>query len=304
MSYTPPPLLGAVIENGFTQTVFSVEMAQALTETAKALGQPANIHIKIDTGMGRLGFLPTKQTADALCKIWHQQESLLRVTGIYTHFATSDALDTGFMHEQYARFQHLLSLLRQRGVPVDSVCQHVGNSGFLAQMHRPQNVHAPACAPLHMMRIGILLYGLPPSTETNSITAQLGLQPAMKLMSRVSMVKTLPPGSGVSYGHLFCTQRETRVATLPIGYADGYPRLLSNKGRVQINGHLAPIIGAICMDQCMVDVTDVPGEIAPGHEVCLFGVPGICADDLAATIGTIGYELLCGVGKRVPRMYI
>jgi alanine racemase len=157
-----------------------------------------------------------------------------------------------------------------------------------------------------MVRIGIKLYGLPPSSEMNPVCGNLGLLPVMRLMARVSMTKILPPGSGVSSGHLFRTSRETVVATLPIGYADGYPRLLSNKGKVLINGHIAPIIGAICMDQCMVDVTDVPNakDIKPGDEVIMFGDPGPCAEDLAAQIGTIGYELTCGIGKRVPRIYI
>lgn len=332
MSYTPDPLLKAVVEYDLVQTIFSAESYMPLAKEAKKADKKAEVHIKIDTGMGRLGFLPSESAADKICSV--MQEPALNVTGIYTHFATSDAIKADFMYEQCVKFGYMLKLLKKRGVPVDSLLKHAGNSGMLAQQLREDYIitsesnndmyqsslfsdmspdmfsdMSPDMFPdmfLDMVRIGIMLYGLPPSAEMGFVCDKLGLKPVMRLMSRVSMTKSLPAGSGVSYGHLFKTDRETIVATLPIGYADGYPRLLSNKGKVFIKGKLAPIIGAICMDQLMVDVTDVPDpwSIKPGDEVIMFGDPGPGAEELAAQIGTIGYELLCGIGKRVPRIYL
>jgi len=330
MSYTPEPLLDAVVANGLIQTVFSVESALALARAAAKRGTPAEVHIKIDTGMGRLGFLPGSDAADKIGEIL--REKALRVTGIYTHFAKSDSLDAYFMYEQYERFLYMLHTLKERGAPVNHWTLHAGNSGMLSQVvfdrfyqncqiftnnqknmenqknntdQFPQKSKAEEIF-LDMARIGIMLYGLPPSSEMSEVCNILQLRPVMRLMTRISMTKTLPPRAGVSYGHLFHTNRETIVATLPIGYADGYPRLLSNKGHVVVRGHYAPIIGAICMDQCMIDVTDIPSahEIKPGEEVTLFGSGACSADELANQIGTIGYELVCGVGKRVPRVYI
>ena len=303
MSYTPEPLLEAVTAHGLIQTIFSSESHRALAKTAARQGKKAEIHIKIDTGMGRLGFLPGPESADKICGIL--REPSLQITGIYTHFATSDAIDASFMYKQYARFKCMLDLLKQRGAPIDCWLKHAGNSGMLAQTLREDFVSPGFDMFMDMVRIGIMLYGLPPSEAMIPVCETLGLKPAMRLMTRISMTKTLPPGSGVSYGHLFRTDRETIVATLPIGYADGYPRLLSNKGHVSVRGYAAPIIGAICMDQCMIDVTDIPDahSIKSGEVVTMFGDPSLSAEDLAAQIGTIGYELVCGVGKRVPRVY-
>ncbi|MCL2421396.1 MAG: alanine racemase [Defluviitaleaceae bacterium] len=304
MSYTPEPLFEAAVLHGLTLTVFSAESYMALAKAAAQQDKKAEVHIKIDTGMGRLGFLPGSDAADKICEILEQPA--LQITGIYTHFATSDAIDASFMYEQYARFQHMIDILAQRSVPVESWIKHVGNCGMLSQTLREDFIAPDFDMFMDMVRIGIMLYGLPPSSEMSPVCDALGLKPVMSLKARISMTKTLPPGSGVSYGHLFRTERETLVATLPIGYADGYPRLLSNKGKILINGRTAPIIGAICMDQCMVDVTDVPDaqSIKCGEIVTMFGGQGPSAEDLAAQIGTIGYELLCGIGKRVPRVYL
>ena len=304
MSYTPDPLLEEAVAHGLMLTIFSAEGYKALAKAAALQGKKAEVHIKIDTGMGRLGFLPGADSVDKICSIL--QEPSLKIVGIYTHFATSDALDASFMYEQYARFKHMLSLLDARGVPVEGWVKHTGNSGMLAQTLR-KGFSAPDFDMfMDMVRIGVMLYGLPPSEELSFVCDTLRLKPVMRLKTRVSMTKTLPPGSGVSYGHLFHTHRETLVATLPIGYADGYPRLLSNKGKVFVKNYTAPIIGAICMDQCMVDVTDVPDAktIKPGEVVTMFGEAGPSAEELAAQIGTIGYELVCGIGKRVPRVYL
>jgi alanine racemase len=296
--YTPPALLDEVIRHKLTQTVFSTESARQLSETAARFNTRADVHIKIDTGMGRLGFLPTDESAAAIAEI--TAGKALNVTGVYTHCATSDAPDNGFIHEQLKRFRYVLAKLTGRGVSLPVT--HMANSGALAQIITGG---LSGDFLFDMARTGILLYGLLPSGEMGRICAGLGLKPVMKLATQVGMVKTLPPGSGISYGHMFTTTRETKIATLPVGYADGYPRRLSNKARVLIGGQPAPVLGAVCMDQCMVDVTGIDAK--PGDEAVLMGSmyeAAVSADELAGIAGTIGYELTCGVGKRVPRVYI
>jgi len=310
MSYTPKPLLNEVLRYGLIQTIFSVDCYEDLADITATFNakhnqaKQAEVHIKIDTGMGRLGFLPTTSAADDIFRVFCNNS--LNVTGIYTHFATSDLADATFMYHQFDKFNNMLALLATRKVPVNRLIKHVGNSGMLAQSIKTNFAPQVSTMFLDMVRIGILLYGLPPSADMASVCNTLGLLPAMRLMTRISMTKTLPAGSGISYGHTFVTNRETLVATLPIGYADGFHRTLSNKATVLVRGFPAPVIGAICMDQCMIDVTDVPNaqKIKPGEPVVIFGEPNHTATDLASLIGTIGYELICGVGKRVPRIYL
>jgi len=296
MGFTPDPLLDEVLRLGLVQTVFSPSGAVALSDAAKRAGKRAQVHIKIDTGMSRLGFLPKRENIEAICEI--ARDPMLDVQGIYTHCATSDALENGFVYEQRARFAWVLSELETRGLRVP--VKHMSNSGAVAQ-----TLFAPDSDGLFMdiVRVGVMLYGLPPSHEMGEVCSPLCLKPAMRLFSQVSMVKELASGVGISYGHLFTTARPTTIAVIPVGYADGYPRRLTHGGRVLIRGCFAPIVGAICMDQCMVDVTDIPG-VTPGDTVTMLGEPGITADDLADIVGTIGYEIVCGIGKRVPRVYI
>jgi len=309
-SYTPTPLLPKSIENGLTQSIFSAEsyyeLAKVLQETQIKTGRRAEVHIKIDTGMGRLGFFPNPDTADMICKI--MQNPAIDVTGIYTHYATSDEPNTSYMHEQYSQFEYMLRLLKDRKVPVERWIKHAGNSGFMGQslFQSFKSNNNKSDMFMDMLRFGIMLYGLPPAKNMTSVCKELGLKPVMKLMARISMIKTVPEGTGISYGLTFRCKRETIVATLPIGYADGYNRALSNKGVVIIRGHKCPIIGNICMDQCMVDITDIPNasSIKPGETACLFGEPGLGADDLAEQIGTIAYEVICVIGKRVPRIFV
>lgn len=301
MGFTPEPLLEEVIRHRLIQTVFSADTAHVLAKTAARLDTRADVHIKIDTGMSRLGFMPDEASVDAICEIASLPS--LHVSGIYTHFATSDALDNSFMHEQRARFAWVLEALHKRGLTIP--VRHMANSGAFAQTLRG-GVFADEGFFADMIRVGVLLYGLLPSGAMAEVCAPLGLKPVMRLVTQVSMVKSIPAGSGVGYGHMFRSQRETKVATLPVGYADGYARRLSNKARVLIGGRPAPVIGAICMDQCMVDVTDIP-EVKPGDEVVMLGTQGtetVSADELADIVGTIGYEIVCGIGKRVPRVYV
>ena len=308
LGFTPDPQLDDAVRHGLTQTVFSVHGAQALASAAVRRNTRAQAHIKVDTGMSRLGFMPDGASVEAIAGIAGMPG--LDVTGIYTHFATSDAMDAGFMPEQYARFLWMLERLAQRGVNIP--VRHVSNSGAFAQTLPTRRKYwnslsyLPSCFFMDMVRIGILCYGLLPSVEMADACCGLMLRPAMRLVTQISQVKTLAAGVGVSYGHLYRTNRETVIATLPVGYADGYPRLLSNKADVLIRGKRARLVGAICMDQCMADITDIEGA-APGDEVVMIGKQGeatVSADELASLIGTIGYEIVCGVGKRVPREYI
>jgi len=309
MGFTPTPLLENVVKHNLVQTVFSTEGAKALSTVAARCNTRAAIHIKIDTGMSRLGFLPKEESIEAICEIANDPN--LFVQGIYTHCATSDQLDHGFMFEQESRFKWVLGELEKRGLNIMN--RHMANSGAVAQTLRgPESLpkgheKLPLIGDsvfLDTARVGILLYGLPPSAEMAGACAPLGLKPVMRLMAQVSSVKHLAAGVGISYSHIYKTKRESIIAVLPIGYADGYPRRLTSGGRVLINGQFAPIAGAICMDQLMIDVTDVPG-VAPGDPVVLLGSKeeGICADDLADIVGTISYEVVCGIGKRVPRVY-
>jgi len=254
--------------------------------------------------------LPNAEGVEAICDI--ARDPNLFVQGIYTHFATSDQLDHGFMFEQETRYNWVLDELKQRGLHIMN--RHMSNSGAVIQPTRGQSLSGTGHDMLvpfinnsifmDMARVGILLYGLPPSAEMADACAPLGLKPVMRLMAQVSMVKRLEAGVGISYGHIYKTALESTIAVLPIGYADGYPRRLSHGGRVLIRGQFAPLAGAICMDQCMADITDIP-NVAPGDPVVLLGSKeeGLCADDLANIVGTISYEIVCGIGKRVPRVY-
>jgi len=303
MGFTPEPLLPYVLENNLTQTVFTSDGAQALATQAALYGKRATIHIEIDTGMRRLGFMP--EDVKTICEIAANPNLFLE--GIFTHFATSDALDEEFMAEQKNRFENVLAELAERGL--DIPVKHMANSGALSQTLRDVGNFSSYTQRkkllLDTVRPGIMLYGHAPSAEMSETCEALGLKPVMRLMSQVSMVKKLPAGVGISYGHIYKTERESTIAVLPIGYADGYPRRLSRNGRVLVNGKFAPIAGTICMDQCMVDVTDIPG-VKPGDPVVMLdtALNRISAECLADTVGTISYEILCCIGKRVPRHYV
>jgi len=296
MGYTPEQLLHEVVCFDLTQTVFSLSGANALAAQAARVFQRAKIHIKIDTGMSRLGFLPNLESVQQICEI--AENPNIELEGIYTHLATSDELETGFMFEQLTRFKWVVKTLEERGVYIP--IKHISNSGAFSHITTGSEYHGFY---LDTVRVGIMLYGYPPSAEMIKTCRPLSLKPVMRLKSRVSMVKELDANVGISYGHIYKTTRKSTIAVLPIGYADGYPRRLSRGGNVLINGKFAPIAGAICMDQCMVDITDIPC-VNPGDAVTMMGEEGICADNLAEIVGTISYEILCGIGKRVPRIYV
>jgi alanine racemase len=286
LGYTPTHSFKNILKYNLVQTIYNFDMAKELSEVALKLNKTAYIHIKIDTGMARLGF----NTTDESIKIINEIAKLpnININGIYTHFSKSDIIEKKYTNEQYDNFSHFLSKLNIKSVI------HAANSGAILGA---KNTHAD------MVRCGILMYGVSPS---NDIVPNINLLPVMSLKARVASIKTIKKNSYIGYGFSYITTKDTIVATISVGYADGYFRLLSNKGRVLINGEYAPVIGNICMDQFMVDVTHIKG-IKQDDIVILIGKHGnkeIKVEELAYSIGTIGYEILCNVSKRVPRVYI
>lgn len=286
LGYTPPAQSHILVERGVTQTVFNMDQARALSAAGGALGRPAKVHLKVDTGMGRLGLPPAEIAAFAkeVAQLPH-----LEIEGVFTHFAKADAADRAHVTAQFGRYKEALKSLDEAGIKIP--IKHCANSA--ATMVMPE-------AHLDMVRPGIILYGLAPSDE---VKWPLDLRPAMRLKARIGMLKSVPAGTTVSYGCTFTTQKPSRIATLPIGYADGWSRMLSGKTEVLIGGRRAPQVGRICMDQCMVDVTALEG-VKEGDEATLFGDPLLTTDEVAGKLGTINYELVCMVGKRVPRVYL
>lgn len=285
LGYTPSIQASLVVTNELSQTVFSWEMAKALSDAATLAGGKVKVHLKIDTGMSRIGILP-KDAADFAVSVAALPN--LEIEGVYTHFATADSGDKTFCREQFACFQEALAAIAERGI--DIPIRHCANSAATIDM---PEMH------LDMVRAGIILYGLLPSVEVKN---KIQLLPAMKFKAQVAYVKELSSGTSISYGRTYIADCPRRVATLPVGYADGWSRLLSNKGKVLIQGCRAPIVGRICMDQCMVDVTDIP-NVSLNDEVLLFGGQDLSVEEVAEQLGTINYEVVCMVGKRVPRLY-
>ena len=289
LGYTSPEFFETAIKNNVTVTIFTLEDARKLSKTAQKLGMVAKMHIAVDTGMRRIGFLPDEDSADIVKEI--SQLEALKLEGAFTHFATADEADKGFSLMQAELFQGFRKMLEDRNVKID--IYHVSNSAAIMEL-RDYN--------FDMVRPGIILYGLYPSDEVDRNT--LDLKPVMELETHVAYIKDIKKGDTVSYGRTYTAEKDMRVATIPVGYADGYPRLASNKGRVIINGKYAPVLGRVCMDQFMVDVTDID-DVKVGDVVILIGSKGECnitADELAKNAQTINYEIVCGVSKRVPRV--
>ena len=296
ISYTPSSQVARLAKYNITQTVVSAEHAQALSDTASRLGVTLSVHIKVDTGMSRVGFSCYERSDVASAA-----ESIARVCclpsldaeGIFTHFTSADEKnDGGFTEGQFTLFMMVVDALINQGITFR--IRHCCNS---AATLRYPHMH------LDMVRVGIILYGV----YTDAWMRELGfvLQPVTELKTTISMIKDLPSGITVSYNRTYAADEPTRVATVPIGYADGFSRRLSNRGQVLVCGRRVPVIGRVCMDQCMLDVTDVPGA-AEGCVVTLLGVDGneeITADELCAAVGTINHDLLCMLSRRVPRRY-
>lgn len=282
------PLL---VQYGITATVDSYAEAKLLSDTALALGKRAKLHIAIDTGMSRIGFACTDESVAQIAAI--TELPMLETEGIFSHFATADSEDKAYAMVQLQKFNTLCDQLKKACVSIP--IRHIQNSAGIVDLN----------IPFEMAREGIILYGMRPSSEVD-LAKIGGVKPVMSLRTHIVHLATLPAGTPVSYGCTYVTARETKVATLSVGYADGYPRLLSGKAKVIINGVEVPLIGRICMDQCMADVTELD-DVAIGSVATLFGSDGdsyISQDDLAEAIGTIGYELVCNINPRVPRVFM
>ena len=290
LGYTHESEFQTLIEQDITPTIFTWESAKTLSKIAVKLNRTAKIHIKIDTGMSRIGF-PCKEETVAIIKDISQLPNLL-IEGIFTHYAKADEKDKQAANIQLNRFRYINELIKKERI--DIPIRHIGNSAGIMEMDNEG---------FTMVRSGISTYGLYPSEEVDA--QKVVLHPAMSLKTKVVYVKTVEPGVGIGYGWTYTTTKETKVATIPVGYADGYPRALSNQGRVLIHGEYANIIGRVCMDQFMVDVTHID-HVAVGDEVILVGKDGektISVEELANPSASFNYEFVCDVGRRVPRYY-
>jgi alanine racemase len=261
-----------------------------LSEKALARGEKAKVHIKIDTGMGRIGFLPQKETMSLIKKICSLDG--LQVEGIFTHFAVADEKDKAFTRHQLEKFTRLISYLEEEGIKIP--LKHAANSAAIIDLPETH---------FDMVRAGILLYGLYPSSEVDH--KKINLIPALELKTKVSFVKKVGAGTSISYGRKYFVRDEAIIASLPLGYADGYPRKLSNQGEVLLGGKRVSVVGTICMDQFMVDASQVP-DVKIGDEVVIIGRQGtecISVEEIAERLNTINYEIICMLSERIPRIY-
>jgi len=291
LGYTPLNLGEELIKYDLEQTVYDLEYAKELSDIALKMNKKSKVHIALDTGMGRIGFLTTEKALSDVSEIYSLNG--LDVIGIFTHFSTSDEKDKTYTTEQFAKFSDFTAKLSDLGIKIP--LKHVSNSGAIMDMPETYS---------DAVRAGIILYGYYPSNEVNK--NNLDIKPALTLKACITRVQEMEEGMYISYGRTFKTNRKSLIATLPIGYADGYSRLFAKNGKVIINGKFAPIVGRICMDQCMIDVTDV-GDVKVGDKVILLGAEGnlkFNADNIAEIMGTINYEILCMLKYRVPRVYI
>ena len=289
LGHTPVSAFPIAIREGIRPAIFHYEDAVALSREAVKLGVTAPFHFAVDTGMSRLGFQATEEDADICAKIMELPN--LEAEGLFSHFATADCEDLTRSRMQADLFDRFDAMLRSRGVHV--AIRHLDNSAGLMNFTEHYE----------MVRAGIVTYGMYPSEEVS--TALLKLTPALRWSSRVTHVKVLEPGREISYGGTYVTEKPTRVATVPVGYADGYRRSLSGKFYVLIRGKRAPILGRICMDQMMVDVTDIP-DVQLNDRVTLVGTDGeetITMEQIAEKANSFNYEFVCGISRRVPRFY-
>ena len=289
LGHTPVSAFSVAIEQGIRPAIFHYEDAVALSNAAEKLGMTAPFHFAIDTGMSRIGFQATEESADLCVKIAALPH--LQAEGMFSHFATADCADLQRAEAQAALFRDFDAMLQKRGLKIP--IRHLENSAGLMNF----DCH------YEMVRSGIVTYGMYPSAEVSPTL--LPLTPALSWHSRVTHVKTLPAGREISYGGTYVTTRPTVVATIPVGYADGYRRSLSGKFYVLIHGKRAPILGRVCMDQMMVDVTDIP-DVKLDDRVVLLGTQGketITAEEISAAADSFNYEFVCGISRRVPRLY-
>lgn len=290
LGYVDPYEFDILVSHEITATVFDVETAQLLADAARVQKKQAHCHIKVDTGMRRIGLEPDENGIAIVKQITALKE--LSADGIFTHFAASDETDKTSAEHQFKLFTDFTGRLEKGGIHF--TYRHCANSAAVIDM--PQ-------VDLDMVRLGIAMYGMYPSDEVKK--EKVELFPALDLKSHVTMVKEIPAGEKVSYGGTFTTTRTTKLATVSVGYGDGYPRALSSKGYVLVRGQKAPIVGRVCMDQMMVDVTDIE-NVTRADIVTLIGKDGdaeITVEEIAALAGTFNYEFVCDLGKRIPRSY-
>ena len=290
LSPVHPSEFQELIREGIRITVFTREQAEDISKEASALGKTANIHIAVDTGMSRIGVIPDEHSAALVEEI--SQMDGIRVEGLFTHFAKADEEEKESTKKQMERFTYFARLLEDRGLEIPR--KHVANSAGIIDF--PEF----SC---DMVRAGITVYGMYPSDEVQK--SNVHLKPALSLISHITFVKEVEAGTPISYGGTFVAPEKMKIATIPVGYGDGYPRSLSNKGSVLIRGKRAKIVGRVCMDQFMVDVTDIPGA-AFMDRVVLIGKDGkdeITVEELSKLSGRFNYEFVCCLGKRIPRVY-
>lgn len=290
LGYTPPECAALLADGDISQAVYSEEYAIELMRYAEESGKRVKIHIKLDTGMGRIGFSGDAKTLDCIAEICSHR--LVVPEGIFTHFAVADCGDSGedYTDIQYRRFASVVDGLSARGIDFDFV--HCSNSAGILDFSKYH---------MDMVRAGIILYGLAPSEDVKN---KIPIKPVMELRAVISHIKTINKGDSVSYGRTFVAEKPMKIATVPLGYADGFFRNSGNmKYSLKVGGSYAPILGRICMDQLMIDVTDI--ECSLGDEVLIFGDDELCsADEIARINKTINYEVVCAVGARVPRVFI
>lgn len=290
LGYTASPLYKQLIEYNIEQTVFNYEMAEQISREAVLQGKQACIHIKIDTGMSRIGFLDNENSVEEIVKISKLKK--INIVGVFSHFSSSDSEDKTSANHQLKRFLDFVQKLEAEGITIP--IKHISNSAGIIDL---------PSANLDMVRSGITTYGLYPSDEVNK--SKLQLIPSLELKSNIVFVKDLEEGIGIGYGSTYVTNKRTRVATIPVGYGDGYPRQLSSKGRVLVRGKSAPVIGRICMDQFMIDVTHIP-DVRIGDVVTLIGKDKdeyISVEEMSSLALSFNYEFVCDLGKRIPRIF-
>jgi alanine racemase len=288
LSETSPDLVDYLVEEDLTQTIYTRRLAEALSRAAAQKGKRAKVHVKVDTGMGRVGVDP-KEAAELIGYV--KQLEGIELEGIFTHLAVADEAENDFTDEQLERFKAAVASLEESGTLVPYL--HAANSAATLFHHK---------AHLNIVRVGLLLYGLKPETAK---TLNINLRPALAFKSKVLYLKQVTSGTPLSYGSTYVTERETQIATVPVGYADGYSRALSNKASVLIRGKRYPVVGRVCMDLTLVNVFNDPIEVE--DEVVLIGRQGqeeISASELALLENTVNYEVVCSIGKRVPRVYL
>jgi len=284
--------IATAVHNDLTFNIFNYELAQAVSEEAVRQNKTVKVHIKLDTDMSRLGFLDTDSCYEDIARVAKLPN--LYLEGCFSHLTRADEVNKEHSMSQITRFRAMVDKLdSQYGIRFE--LRHISASAGIIDIREGN---------MDLVRAGISLYGLYPSQDVNK--EKVKLKPVMSLISHVAFVKTVPAGTPVSYGGTFVTDKPTRIATIPVGYADGYPRLLSNKGYVLIKGQAAPILGRVCMDMFMVDVSDIP-DVVIGDRVTLVGKDGdrsIAVEDLSNLCGRFNYEFVCDIGKRAPRVFI